>query len=333
MASGVGTSGTVADAPWRGTLQAAQRKGYREVSSMRILIGVDGSRASSVACDLVAGRKWPIGTRVTLVGAAEPSVDWTGLTPPEANNLEARREALSLVLEERADGMRATGLAVDTVVESGRPADVLMARAEEWFADLIVVGSRRLGRWNSAVIGSVSAELVDHAGCPVLVARSPTISRMLLASDGTPSSRAIPSILAAWGNAFRGVPVEVLSVARGDAFITPWADWDDEAEESESDARLHRAIAEGVADELMELGFHTAAISRAGDAGHLIVEEGRTWGADLIVTGSRGIGTLHRLMAGSVAHDVVMHARSSVLVVRGNVPAPVGRVVATAARA
>jgi nucleotide-binding universal stress UspA family protein len=52
-----------------------------------------------------------------------------------------------------------------------------------------------------------------------------------------------------------------------------------------------------------------------------IVDESREWGADLIVTGSRGIGTLRRIMAGSVAHDVLTHARSSVLVMRGHVPA------------
>ena len=301
---------------------------------MRILIGVDGSPASTTACELVASRTWPLGTRVTLLGAVEILTDWTGLVPPSANDFESRREAMHFALEDRATGLESAALAVDTVVESGRAADLLMTRADESFADLIVVGSRGLGPWISAVMGSVSAELVDHAGCPVLVARSPTFSRMLLASDGTPSSRAIPGILAAWGTAFRGVPVEVLSVAPREGFITPWAIWaDDGDDEPESDASLHQAIAEGVADELMELGFHAAAISRKGDASRLIVAESREWGADLIVTGSRGIGTLHRLMGGSVAHDVLMHARSSVLVIRGSVPAPVARAVASVARA
>ncbi|HEX5038664.1 MAG TPA: universal stress protein [Candidatus Limnocylindria bacterium] len=301
---------------------------------MRILIGVDGSPASTTACELVASRTWPLGTRVTLLGAVEILTDWTGLVPPSANDFESRREAMHFALEDRATGLESAALAVDTVVESGRAADLLMTRADESFADLIVVGSRGLGPWTSAVMGSVSAELVDHAGCPVLVARSPTFSRMLLASDGTPSSRAIPGILAAWGTAFRGVPVEVLSVAPREGFITPWAIWaDDGDDEPESDASLHQAIAEGVADELMELGFHAAAISRKGDASRLIVAESREWGADLIVTGSRGIGTLHRLMGGSVAHDVLMHARSSVLVIRGSVPAPVARAVASVARA
>lgn len=302
---------------------------------MRIIIGVDGSRASALACDLVASRTWPSGTRVTLAGAVEPAIDWTGLAPIAANTVETRTTALGVVLDERAGALRDRGLEVETVVKLGRPSDLIIETAEGSFADLIVVGSRGLGPWTSAILGSVSADLVDHAGCPVLVARSPTFTRMLLATDGTPSSRAIPRILAAWGNAFRGVPVEVLSVGRRDAFVTPWAIWadDEDHHEFEPGITVHEAIAEGVADELMELGFHAAAISRDGDAGRLIVDEGRVWGADLIVTGSRGMGTLHRLMTGSVAHDVLLHARSSVLVVRGNVPAPVARAVSEAVSA
>ena len=34
---------------------------------MRLLIGVDGSEPSRVACALVASRSWPAGTRVRLV--------------------------------------------------------------------------------------------------------------------------------------------------------------------------------------------------------------------------------------------------------------------------
>jgi nucleotide-binding universal stress UspA family protein len=84
---------------------------------------------------------------------------------------------------------------------------------------------------------------------------------------------------------------------------------------------------------MMDLGWHAAAISRAGDPGRLIVAEGGDWGADLIVTGSRGINTLHRLMTGSVAHDVLLHARSSVLVIRGGVPSSIRRPAAATALA
>lgn len=287
---------------------------------MRILIGVDGFRAADVACELVASRTWPIGTRVNLLGVTE-SVGWNGSEPGVA-----RPDAIGpqVVLEERAEMLRRCGLSVQHTVELGRPGELLVERAADWFADLIVVGSRGLGPVASAIRGSVSAHLVDHAGCPVLVARSVEATRMLLATDGTASSRSIPRVLAAWGNAFRGLPVEVISVAPRDAFVTAWGVGnEDEREATGPDLVLHEGIAEAVADEMMELGWHAAAVARAGDPVREIVSAGADWHADLVVTGSRGISTLQRLVAGSVAHEVVLHARSSVLVVRGQVPAAI----------
>lgn len=292
---------------------------------MRLLIGVDGSNAARVACEFVANRTWPAGTRATLLAAIEPVIDWSGLASPPGDAMDAQRSALELVLDERAEALRRCALAVETVIETGRAAERLMRAADECFADLIVVGSRGRGPATSAVLGSVSAHLVDHAACPVLVVRSPSASRMLLATDGSHSSRSIPRVLAAWGPAFRGLPTEVLSVASRDGFVTPWATPD--ADAPSADLVLHEGIAEQVADEMLELGWEAAAAARAGDPSREIVEGGMAWGADLIVTGSRGLGTFQRLLRGSVAHDVLLHARSSVLVVRGAVPAPyLGRV-------
>ncbi len=45
-------------------------------------------------------------------------------------------------------------------------------------------------------------------------------------------------------------------------------------------------------------------------------EEAERWGADLIVMGSRGLGTWNRLLLGSVSSAVVNHAKCSVEIVR-----------------
>jgi nucleotide-binding universal stress UspA family protein len=149
---------------------------------------------------------------------------------------------------------------------------------------------------------------------------------MLIATDGTPSSRSIPTVLSSWGPAFRGLPVEVVSVAPRHAFVTPWAHHEPEDAPGVEDLMFHRDIARYVADELIELGWHSAAVARSGEPDREIVAAGQEWGADLIVTGSRGIGTLHRLLTGSTAHEVLLHTRSSVLVMRGQVPSPMGKV-------
>jgi nucleotide-binding universal stress UspA family protein len=53
-----------------------------------------------------------------------------------------------------------------------------------------------------------------------------------------------------------------------------------------------------------------------GTPGQAIVEEAERWGADLIVMGSRGLGTWNRLLLGSVSSNVVHHAKCSVEIVR-----------------
>jgi len=284
---------------------------------MQIIVGTDGSPAARVACDLVAERDWPAGTHVVVLTAASPMVDLSGIAPPAGARAGTDLEAARAIAEAAAEGLRARGLSVEADVGIGDPASLLITSARERLADLIVVGHRGRGPVASAVLGSVSAYLVDHAPCPVLVARGPTISRMLLATDGTQSSMAIPRVLHAWGAAFRGLPVEVLCVAQRDEFVTPWAGEPDE------DAVIaeHVRIAEHVADEMVELGWTAAAVVRSGEPAREIVRAGDEWRADLIVTGSRGIGPLRRIVAGSVGHDVLLHAHSSVLVVRGLVPA------------
>lgn len=288
---------------------------------MRILIGLDGSEAAETACRFVASREWPIGTRIELVVGYEQPSDWTGPATDPATRGLAEREALDLV-QERSSLLRAVGLGADASIQPGSAGDLLLRRATETFSDLIVIGSRGLGPVARAVLGSVSAHLVDHAPCPVLVVRSPGASRMLLATDGTPSSRNIPRILASWGNAFRGLPVEVLSVAPRTALIPGLGSGvNRSADQRDPDLELHARIAKAVADELTDLGWHAAAIARAGDPEKEILAAARACKADLIVTGSRGLGTLRRLVVGSVAHELLMHGRSSLLVVRGQVPA------------
>jgi nucleotide-binding universal stress UspA family protein len=283
---------------------------------MRIVLGFDGSEAAQVALQFIMHRAWPPATQVAVVGAVAPIVDWDVMAPASAGtSAVAGVHDLTARADDAASALVLRGLEASADVAIGDPVDRIADRAERWFADLIVVGNRRRGAFASAVFGSVSAHLVDHAPCPVLVARAETASRMLLAADGTPSSRDIPRLLDSWGPGFRGLPVEVLSVAVRDEAITPWV----VGIERQEDLAEHERIAESVAAQLAALGWTAVPLARFGVPDRVIVDAAQECRADLIVTGSRGIGTIQRLVAGSVAHDVLLHTRSSVLVMRGHV--------------
>ena len=76
-----------------------------------------------------------------------------------------------------------------------------------------------------------------------------------------------------------------------------------------------------MAERLHDVGWDATGLVRLGEPAEEIVKAANELGSDLVVTGSRGLGDLQRILAGSVAHDVLLHSHCSVLVMRGQVPA------------
>jgi nucleotide-binding universal stress UspA family protein len=66
---------------------------------------------------------------------------------------------------------REAGLAVETVILSGNPADEIVKVADSREASLIVVGAHGRTGLSRAFLGSVSAEVIRRARQPVLVVR------------------------------------------------------------------------------------------------------------------------------------------------------------------
>ena len=60
-----------------------------------------------------------------------------------------------------------------TKVVKGSPKEAIVEEAEQWGADLIVMGSHGYGFWQRALLGSVSESVVHHAPCSVLVVPRP----------------------------------------------------------------------------------------------------------------------------------------------------------------
>jgi len=60
---------------------------------------------------------------------------------------------------------------VHTEILEGAPAEAILDVANARKSDLIVMGSRGLGRLRGALLGSQSQKVVQHAPCPVLIVR------------------------------------------------------------------------------------------------------------------------------------------------------------------
>lgn len=75
-------------------------------------------------------------------------------------------------------------LSVDAEVRPGEPARVIVAEADRWGADLIVVGAHGMGRAERLLLGSVSRQVASKAKCSVEIVRAPAGARVKNAAPG-----------------------------------------------------------------------------------------------------------------------------------------------------
>jgi len=216
-------------------------------------------------------------------------------------------------------------LVLEPVLLRGRTASLIVEEARDMPADLIVIGHRGHGRWESALLGSVSAEVVDHAPCAVLVARDDRIGPVVLADDGSPHARAAESIMTACP-LFAGLPVTVVSVVE-DALWNPVANaslidpavLDGYCLDPLAERRVKESDCAAAAQRLRDAGLDAEPEVRVGDPAHEIIAAARARQAGVIIVGTRGQTGLRRLLLGSVARNVLLHAPCSVMVVRDGV--------------
>jgi nucleotide-binding universal stress UspA family protein len=292
---------------------------------MRVLLAADGSPAAESARRLVRSLQWPQGTVIDVVSALEPAIELVGARGMGFGPSHPSQDAIHVlhgVLDAAVKGLEAPGRIVTRAMLEGRPASAIVDYAGQMRAELVVIGSRGLGPIRSMVLGSVSAEVVDHAPCPVLVVRRPAIERILLAVDGSPSAQAATTFLGGC-RALAPYPIEVLSVASAPSppLPVPATGLSDAAFEAYDAAILaHRHRAEATAaratESLLEDGRAARWSISQGDPAHEILEAVKGFGASLVVLGSRGHSGLKRVLLGSVARNVLLHTEASVLIVR-----------------
>ncbi len=290
---------------------------------MRILFATDFSEDADTAFRCIESLALPAGSRVRIVHAVEPVTTITVFAPTalltlsEAAEEEARSRLRSLVaaLEKR-------GVAAEAAVGVGRAADVIVDDCASFGPDLVVVGTRGRGAIATTVLGSVSAEIIDRAPCPVLVARRDRLATLVLAEDGTPSAAAGARAIAALP-ALATAAVTVVSVVdaappvlfadpTGSAgAVAAYQAWEDSLPELRN---AHAAWARDRARELERAGVRATSECREGNVAAELIAAAKEHGADCIVVGSRGERGLRRLVLGSVARAVLHGAPCSVIV-------------------
>ncbi|EEC76183.1 hypothetical protein OsI_13519 [Oryza sativa Indica Group] len=147
--------------------------------TMKVVVAVDASEESlnalSWALDNVIGRRAGA-VSVVVVHAQHgpdhfvyPVAAHAAIAYAPASAIESMRKAqeeISRKVVSRALDVSATGAIVE-----GDAKEAICQAVEEMHADMLVLGSRGLGKIKRAFLGSVSDYLVHHACCPVLVVK------------------------------------------------------------------------------------------------------------------------------------------------------------------
>jgi nucleotide-binding universal stress UspA family protein len=146
---------------------------------MKILLASDGSQCSNTAAESVAKRPWESGSELKIVSVIEPfqpySTDIYTLSNEFWDKMRAASQEQAEAAIQKAKSYFTgvdSSLIVHTKILTGNPRNTILDEAEEWGADLIVVGSHGYTGLKRVLIGSVSLAIASHAHCSVEIVRS-----------------------------------------------------------------------------------------------------------------------------------------------------------------
>ncbi|AEE75122.1 Adenine nucleotide alpha hydrolases-like superfamily protein [Arabidopsis thaliana] len=86
---------------------------------------------------------------------------------------KAQQETSAALLSRALQMCRAKQIRTETLVLEGEAKEMICEAVEKMHVDLLVVGSRGLGKIKRAFLGSVSDYCAHHANCPILIVKPP----------------------------------------------------------------------------------------------------------------------------------------------------------------
>ena len=232
------------------------------------------------------------------------------------DELKTHRSQAEELVAGAAERMGLESSAVTTLVREGDAKQTVLKVADEIDADLIVMGSRGLGRLQSILSNSASQYVFQLSTRPMLLVRDDlyirAINRVLVTVDGTGVGDDAIRLAAELVAGIPGGTLIGVHVTRQD--LAP-----SRGGRSPADEVLAKAV-----QRARGLGVTLEPVHRTGEIGRTVCAAAEELRADLVVIASqdrrplvaKGLVDLDRLLGSSVSDYIRVHAPSPVLLVR-----------------
>jgi nucleotide-binding universal stress UspA family protein len=139
----------------------------------KILIPVDGSENSFRALEQAIFLATKIQeAKITALYVIEDPPSLYIYSPKIMEKVRADYEsAYTKILERSKEMANRSGINIHTVLVEGDPASKIIGYSEMEKIDIIIIGSRGMGKFKELILGSVSNKVLHHAKCSVMLVR------------------------------------------------------------------------------------------------------------------------------------------------------------------
>ncbi len=265
----------------------------------KFLLATDGSKYSEGAIREALSLSKRCSSELIAVSVVKTNLEFE-VNMPQV--IEKEEEETSKHLE--AIKMRASQEGIDCEISaphSEEPYLEIVDSAAKSRADVIIMGRHGRTGLRSLMMGSVTARVIGHSPCNVLVIPPEAkidCRNILIATDGSGFSEAASR--------------EAIRIAKKceSALIVVSVAWND-AEVSAVNNSVEEIVDLAKAD-----GVQAEGLTLIGKPYEVIVDIAKQRHTDLIVVGSHGRTGLKRLLMGSVTERVIGHTETAVLVVK-----------------
>lgn len=284
----------------------------------RILVSTDGSDFSEGAVREAIRIAKKCSSKLSVISVIDFNPEFDSVAPQimEKKEKDAREHLEAVKARARKEGIECA-----IIVRRGEDAyEEIVDEAVKNKSTMIVMGRRGRTGLKRLMMGSVTARVIGHAPCNVLVvphAAGLEFKSILVATDGSRYSTAAAS--EAIGLAKRNNSLlTVISVVPSELSTPTDIDFTVNQRELIADKEMHNAEknAKAVKEAAQKEGIEARAFVMSGKPAEAIIQTAQERKVDLIVLGSHGRTGVERLLMGSVAERVIVLSSGAVLAVK-----------------